>query len=213
MLPSSRSGPERVILARHYPAGEHSTRHHSAWATKPMSTAKSGHDRHVDANPDEEPEANGGTVELGAAIAEALTSSNRTAAAAESLTGGNVSAALSAIKGASDWFLGGVVAYAEQVKFDLLRVERGPVINARSARQMAAGVARLLGADCAVATTGVGGPGPREDLPQGTVFIAVSTPEGESVGEYRFEGDPPDVVRQATRQALRELASALGSLG
>jgi nicotinamide-nucleotide amidase len=151
------------------------------------------------------------TADFGEAIAAALSNSNRIAAAAESLTGGNISAALSAVKGASDWFAGGVVAYAEQVKFDLLDVDRGPVINANSARQMAAGVARLLGADYAVATTGVGGPGPQEGLPQGTVFIAVSTPEGESVGEYRFEGEPPDVVEQATRQALRDLATALGS--
>src|SRR3954447_20537553 len=88
-------------------------------------------------------------------IAGALSRSNRAAAAAESLTGGNVSAALSAIEGASSWFLGGVVAYAETVKFDLLGVHRGPVVNAETAHQMATGVAELLGADFAVATTGV----------------------------------------------------------
>ena len=80
-------------------------------------------------------------------IAEALVRANQTAAAAESVTGGNVSAALSAIEGASDWFLGGVVAYAGEVKFELLGVERGPVITATSAQQMAEGVARLLGAE------------------------------------------------------------------
>lgn len=142
-------------------------------------------------------------------IAETLVRSRRTVAAAESLTGGNISAGLSAIEGASDWFRGGLVAYAEEVKYSLLGVERGPVINTRSARQMASGVARLLGADFAVSTTGVGGPGPQEDLPQGTVFIGVATPDGGNVAEYRFEGDPPEVVEQATRQALRDLAAAL----
>jgi len=93
-------------------------------------------------------------------IASALMGAQRTAAAAESLTGGNVSAGLSAIEGASDWFVGGVVAYASEVKFGLLGVDRGPVINAPTARQMATGVARLLNADFAVATTGVGGPVP-----------------------------------------------------
>ena len=72
-----------------------------------------------------------GTDGLEDQIAEALVRSKQTAAAAESLTGGNVSAALSAIEGASDWFLGGVVAYAEEVKYALLGVERGPVINAK----------------------------------------------------------------------------------
>jgi nicotinamide-nucleotide amidase len=142
-------------------------------------------------------------------IAKALVRRKQTAAAAESLTGGNISAALSAIEGASDWFLGGVVAYAEDVKYDLLGVERGPVINGKSARQMAEGVARLLSADYAVATTGVGGPGPQEGLPQGTVYIAVATPTDSGVREYRFDGDPGEVVAQATQQALDDLGAAV----
>jgi len=144
-------------------------------------------------------------------IAGALSRSNRAAAAAESLTGGNVSAALSAIEGASSWFIGGVVAYAETVKFDLLGVHRGPVINARTAHQMATGVAELLGADFAVATTGVGGPGPQEDQSPGTVYIAVAGPAGCEVRKYGFEGDPTKVVEQATRRALQDLANAIAT--
>jgi len=142
-------------------------------------------------------------------IAHALVSSNQTAAVAESLTGGNVSAGLSAIEGASDWFLGGVVAYAEAVKFDLLGVDRGPVITAKTAEQMARGVSRLLDADYAVATTGVGGPGPQEDTPQGTVFIAVATPTTTHVQRYEFDGDPSEIVRRTTQQALQNLAVAV----
>ncbi len=142
-------------------------------------------------------------------IADALTDSNRTAGCAESLTGGNISAALSAIEGASSWFLGGVVAYSEDVKYKLLGVDNGPVINARTAEQMATGVAQLLGADFAVATTGVGGPGPQEDHPQGTVYIAVAHPDGAEVTEYHFAGEPSDVVAQASRQALQDLAGAI----
>jgi nicotinamide-nucleotide amidase len=144
-------------------------------------------------------------------IADALSRSNRTAAVAESLTGGNVSAALSAIEGASGWFLGGVVAYAETVKFDLLDVARGPVINAQTAHQMATGMAKLTGADFAVATTGVGGPGPQEEQPPGTVYIAVAGAAGCAVREYRFDGDPPQVVERTTRQALQDLADAIAN--
>ena len=140
-------------------------------------------------------------------IAEALSRTGHTAAAAESLTGGNVSAGLSAIEGASNWFLGGVVAYAETVKYDLLEVPSGPVITAETAQQMALGVARLLGADFAVATTGVGGPGPQEGLPAGTVFIAVATPDGSRPRQYSFQGDPSEVVLSSTRRALRDLAA------
>jgi nicotinamide-nucleotide amidase len=165
----------------------------------------------MDASDEEHRSATERTDQLERQIADALLNSNRTAAVAESLTGGNISAGLSAIEGASDWFLGGVVAYAEEVKFDLLGVDRGPVITARSAEQMARGVSRLLHADLAVATTGVGGPGPQEGLPQGTVFIAVATPTTAYVQEYRFEGDPSEIVRQTTRQALQDLAEAAGA--
>jgi nicotinamide-nucleotide amidase len=150
-----------------------------------------------------------GTADLEQRIAQTLTRAQQTAAAAESLTGGNVSAGLSAIQGASDWFAGGVVAYAAEVKFDLLGVDRGPVVNASTARQMATGVARLLHADFAVATTGVGGPGPQEDRPEGTVFIAVAAPSGCTDREYAFDGDPGAIIEQATRQALRDLAAAV----
>jgi nicotinamide-nucleotide amidase len=149
------------------------------------------------------------TDDLEGRIAEELTRSHRTAAAAESLTGGNVSAGLSAIGGASDWFVGGVVAYASEVKYDLLGVDPGPVINAPTARQMASGVARLLNADFAVATTGVGGPGPQEGRPEGTVFIAVATPTDCIAEEYAFTGDPTAIIEQATRQAVRNLAAAV----
>ena len=141
-------------------------------------------------------------------IGKALVEAGRKAATAESLTGGAISAALSAIKGASEWFLGGVVAYDEEVKFSLLGVDRGPVINAETAYQMAIGVARLLDADFAVATTGVGGPGPQEDVPQGTVFIAVRSPHDCEVRNYQFEGGPEQVVEQTMHQALRDLAAA-----
>ena len=66
------------------------------------------------------------------------------------------------------------------------------MITAETALQMAIGAAELLGADVAVATTGVGGPGPQEGKPQGTVFIGVCTPEQRRVSEYHLSGDPPD---------------------
>ena len=63
-------------------------------------------------------------------VADVLIAGDHTAAVAESLTGGHISAGLSAIEGASDWFKGGVVAYDEEVKFELLGVDRGPVVTA-----------------------------------------------------------------------------------
>ena len=146
-------------------------------------------------------------------IADYLARTGWTAATAESLTGGNVSARLSALPGASDWYVGGLVAYDENVKYELLGVDPGPVITASAAAQMAAGVARLLKADVAVATTGVGGPGPQENQPQGTVFLAVATPRETTVAEYHFDGDPSAIVRQTTQQALQDLITAIMKIG
>ena len=146
-------------------------------------------------------------------IGEALVRAGQAAAVAESLTGGAISSRLSAMEGASDWFRGAVVAYGEEVKFALLGVDPGPVVNGSTAAQMATGVAGLLGAEVAVATTGVGGPGPQEGRAEGTVFVAVLTPDGEEVREYHFVGDPAEVVRQATEQALRDLARAVARGG
>lgn len=130
-------------------------------------------------------------------------------AAAESLTAGRVSTLLGAGEGASDWYAGAVVAYHEDVKFNLLGVTPGPVVTDACARQMAQGVRRLLGADFAVAITGVGGPGPDEGCPAGTVHLAVADACGTSSLHAVLPGDPPDVVAHATSLALQELLRAL----
>ncbi|MGC4940055.1 CinA family protein [Kribbella sp. DT2] len=140
--------------------------------------------------------------ELAEAVARRARETGRSIAAAESLTSGNVAAHLGAAPQASEWFAGGVVAYSSQVKHAVLGVEPGPVVTARCARQMAEGVARLTGADLAVATTGAGGPDPQDGQPPGTVFIAVRTPVGVQATEHHFDGGPRDVVQAATRAAL-----------
>lgn len=134
-------------------------------------------------------------------------------AAAESLTAGGIAQELAAAPGAGEWFAGSVVAYRPEVKFAVLGVEPGPVISARAAEQMANGAARLLRADVAVGVTGAGGPGPTEGRAAGTAFIAVVVAGADGPGrparEYRFDGEPADVVRRATRQALMDLAAAV----
>jgi nicotinamide-nucleotide amidase len=99
-----------------------------------------------------------------------------------------------------------VVAYASEVKFQVLDVDPGPVVTARCGARMARGVVRLTGADLAVAVRGVGGPGSDEGHPAGTVFLAVGSGTEE---HHRFDGAPPEVVKLATIAALRALATAL----
>jgi nicotinamide-nucleotide amidase len=142
-------------------------------------------------------------------IAERAEDTGTTVALAESLTAGRVSALLGQGSGASEWYRGCVVAYAPEVKFEVLGVEPGPVVTEACARQMAEGVRRRLGASVAVALTGVGGPDPDEGEPPGTVFLAVAGEGGTTCHLRRFSGEPPEVVAATTTAALRLLADAL----
>ena len=130
-------------------------------------------------------------------------------AAAESLTCGQVAADLGAGPQASQWFRGGLVAYASEVKFDVLGVTPGPVMTATCAREMARGAARLLGADAVVATTGVGGPDPEEDEPPGTVFIATVVRGQEACTRVDLDGSPEDVLRGTRARALELLRDTM----
>jgi nicotinamide-nucleotide amidase len=154
-------------------------------------------------------EVNEQSLALAECIADILLNGHRTVAVAESLTSGSLGCHLGAAGESSQWFRGGVIAYAPEVKFTVLGVDRGPVITATCARQMAWGVARLMDADIGVALTGVGGPGPEEGKPAGTVFICVAAGDETSVEEHRFSGDPAAVVHAATHQALVMLGSCV----
>ncbi len=107
---------------------------------------------------------------------------------AESLTGGMVGSRLSAIPGASDTYVGDIVAYASRVKFDLLGVPEGPVISEECAVAMAEGVRRVLGTDVGIAVTGVAGPAEQEGRPAGTVCLAVSIGDLTTSAELRLPG-------------------------
>lgn len=130
-------------------------------------------------------------------------------AAAESLTSGAIASAFGRGEQASAWFAGGVVAYDERVKREVLGVTAESVLTPQCARELAAGAARLLGADVAVAVTGVGGPEPEEDLDPGTVFAAICVGETVTDAAWRFDGDPSTVVEQTVLAALRLVRDAL----
>ena len=132
-----------------------------------------------------------------------------TVAAAESLTGGGLSAAMARGPDASDWFKGGLVAYATDVKARLLRVTSEHVVSEACACQMAEGVAGLLGTDAAVAVTGVGGPDPEDGIPAGTVFIATWFKGALDCRQLQFDGEPPDVVSQTVVAAQEYLLTAV----
>ncbi|WP_300608128.1 CinA family protein [Trebonia sp.] len=152
--------------------------------------------------------------ELATEILRLLTAAGQTVAAAESLTGGLVAAALTDIPGSSAAFRGGVVAYATELKAQILGVdarmlaEHGPVY-APVAAAMADGVRKLLGATVGVATTGVAGPGPTDGWPQGTLHIAVSLADDTVVRTMALAGNRDEVRRLAVERALGLLLGRL----
>ncbi|MDD9206711.1 CinA family protein [Georgenia sp. 10Sc9-8] len=151
---------------------------------------------------------------LPARVAAGLRRRGGTLAVAESLTGGGLCARLVTVPGVSAVLRGGVVAYATELKVALLGVDErllaahGPV-HPEVARQMALGVARRLGADHGVATTGVAGPGAADGRPAGTVHVATCGPGGVRTRSWLLAG-PRHVVRRAAEEtALALLAEVV----
>ncbi|MDG9703444.1 CinA family protein [Streptomyces sp. DH37] len=149
-----------------------------------------------------------------------LADRGQTVAAAESLTGGLVAAELTAAPGASATVRGSVTAYATEVKHEVLGVdgellrERG-AIDAEVARQMAAGVRRVLGTDWGVATTGVAGPETQDGKPVGMVYVAVAGPEEAGRGtrpvalRLSLDGDRTEIRDGSVRAVIQLLLSEL----
>jgi nicotinamide-nucleotide amidase len=146
-------------------------------------------------------------------IARLASDNALTVAAAESLTSGLIASRLGAGPNASEWFRGSVVAYQEPVKFDLLGVRQGPLVAPDCAEGMARGAGRLLGADVAVAATGVGGPDPSEGKPPGTVFIAVTVRGSATIRELALDGGPEEILEATADHALELLATTLADGG
>lgn len=129
---------------------------------------------------------------MASVVLQLLRERGQTLAVAESCTGGGIGAALAAVPGASDVFLGGVIAYANAVKQGLLQVpaevlERHGAVSDPVALAMAHGVRRCTGADWGVAVTGIAGPGGgSSDKPVGLVHIGLSGPDGSASEGVRF---------------------------
>ena len=150
-----------------------------------------------------------------AAALDLLREAGETLATAESLTGGRLAALVTAVPGASDVFLGGVVAYATELKVDLLGVseavvEQYGVVSAECAGQMAQAVRRLTGASYGLSTTGVAGPDPQEGKPVGTVYVGLAGPDGATVAvALELVGDRAAIQDRTCLEALDCLVRTL----
>ena len=138
-----------------------------------------------------------------------------TLAVAESCTGGLVAARLTSVPGSSEVFAGGVVAYDNRLKQELLRVSdevlnRHGAVSAEAAAAMAQGARGAMGAAVGVSVTGVAGPGGgTPEKPVGLVYLHASTPAQEEAMELRLPGDRGAVRRRAAASALHLLRRVL----
>ena len=146
-------------------------------------------------------------------VAHRLLAQGLTLSVAESLTGGLIASRLVNVAGASQWFRGGVVSYASDVKYDLLGVPEGPVVSASAARAMAEGVRRVLGADVGLAVTGVAGPEEQDGHRAGTVFVGLAIGDEITDVALRLPGDRPRVRSYSAISALDALRRALDRTG
>jgi nicotinamide-nucleotide amidase len=148
-------------------------------------------------------------------LGDALLARQWRLAVAESCTGGLVGGRLTDVAGSSVWFAGGVVAYSNDVKVDVLGVPAGMIadhgaVSEPVARAMADGVRARLGADVGVSVTGIAGPGGGSDgKPVGTVVIAVAAPDVTHARTFRFPGDRAFVRAQSVMAALDLVRTAL----
>lgn len=149
-------------------------------------------------------------------LQEVLTKKGKTLAVAESLTGGAFSASLTAFSGASTYFLGGVVAYADGLKMGVLGVpalelEQKGAVSETVCQAMLEGVFRFSSGDYGLALTGIAGPdGGSPEKPVGTVWCAVGM-RGKApwVELWQIPGDRESVIRGTVERGIKMLLAYL----
>ncbi|HTY06250.1 MAG TPA: competence/damage-inducible protein A [Gemmatimonadales bacterium] len=149
-----------------------------------------------------------GDTPLAARLLDLLREKGKTLAVAESCTGGLVGARVTAIPGASAVFAGGVIGYDDAVKREQLGVpsevlETHGAVSEESVRAMAAGAAREFGTTCALAVTGIAGPGGgTPEKPVGTVWLAALVDGVTTAVKRTFPGSRDEIRRRSTQAAL-----------
>jgi nicotinamide-nucleotide amidase len=145
------------------------------------------------------------------AVAALLHARRLTLATAESVTAGLVASRLSAVPGASAWLRGGIIAYDNRVKVDLLGVSQHLIdahgaVSAEVAEAMAVGCRTRMRTDLAVSTVGVAGPGDLgPDKPAGMVFIGLAWEGGSSSSGFSWSGTRTEVQRRTAKLALNRV--------
>ena len=139
---------------------------------------------------------------IASSVVKKLGKKKATLSVAESITGGGLAAAITEVAGSSKVFLGGVIAYADDVKIDQLKVDakslkKFTAVSEEVAKEMAIGVRKKFNSDYAIATTGVAGPGKAYGQRAGTVWVAIASKKEVFAIALSLSGSR-DLIRHAT---------------
>ena len=139
---------------------------------------------------------------IASSVVKRLAKKKVTLSVAESITGGGLAAAITEVAGSSNVFLGGVIAYADEVKINQLDVDaktlkKFTAVSEEVAKEMAIGVRKKFNSDYAIATTGVAGPGKAYGQKAGTVWIAIASKKEVFAIALALSGSR-DLIRHAT---------------
>jgi len=139
---------------------------------------------------------------IATSVVKKLLKKKATLSVAESITGGGLAAAITEIAGSSSVFLGGVIAYADEIKINELKVDaktlkKFTAVSEEVAKEMAVGARKKFNTDYAIATTGVAGPGKAYGQKAGTVWIAIASKKEVFAIALSLSGSR-DLIRHAT---------------
>jgi nicotinamide-nucleotide amidase len=139
---------------------------------------------------------------IASSVVKRLTKKKATLSVAESITGGGLAAAITEVAGSSKVFLGGVIAYADEIKVNQLDVDaktlkKFTAVSEEVAKEMAIGVRKKFNSDYAIATTGVAGPGKAYGQKAGTVWVAIASKKEVFAIALALSGSR-DLIRHAT---------------
>jgi nicotinamide-nucleotide amidase len=150
-------------------------------------------------------------------VVSILADRGETVSVAESVTAGGLGRAITHTPGASQVFLGGIIAYTNQVKIDLLGIDSGlieefTVVSEEVANAMADAVREKFGTTWGIATTGIAGPGDYLGIPEGTVWVAIRGPINQSI-QLQLDSGRDAIQTGAISSAIGTFARILSHQG
>jgi nicotinamide-nucleotide amidase len=144
-------------------------------------------------------------------LAEALKLRKLHVAVAESCTGGLIGSLLTDIPGSSIYFSGGIIAYSNSIKEQLLRVPaevltKHGAVSSQTVECMVQGIICIFGTECGVAVSGIAGPdGGTTEKPVGTVYVGIAAPKGIFSYRYYFTGGRTEIRKKTAAASLQRL--------